>query len=378
MNKFVLTLLVFSSFSVQAKYSFMYETQDFDKILDLSLKDFIQTGINNKDQSIQIKFTTSKGTSAYINYDISNQQNKSNGAILAKAESNDVLGEIVSYRLANLLDVEEIYSAKTLIKIEGQGLQTYKEEMLKLEQYLSDPANGKIPGAASKKINLKNVLSFIEKDKVLWCDLAPWGHRPFNWDALIDENHPLRKSITAKGAQPETLTTDEIKNYVGTFETTLEHGIIDPKSLAIELSNHMVIDILAGQYDRFSGGNLQYLIDNSGKIHIGAYDNGGTFAWSESRYAQYFKIVSRFDKNVVLKLKQLQAFLNGETARFNNVYTENELLKLLELSNNISQGSQQLSSEKNIYINIKIALNKLIQHIEDTCKANSEANCYFN
>ena len=378
MNKYLISILFLASLTAHAKYSFMYDANDFDKILDLSLKNFIQSGLNEGDQNIQTKYISSKGTSAYITYKVSSGQINSIGAILAKAESTNVLGEIVSYKLARILNIEEIYSAKTLVKVEGLGLETYKEEMLKLEHTLLDPANAKMPGLATKKANLKNVLSFIQNDKVLWCALAPWGHRPFDWDSLTEEEHPLRQSITANGVQPSALTIEDIKNYVGVHETILEAGAIQPRELAIELSNHMIIDILTGQYDRFSGGNLQYFIDDAGKIHIGAFDNGGTFDWSDNRAAQYFKIVSRFDKNLIFKLKQLQKFLNREADSYQNISSESELLNILELSKDVPQETQQLSSTKNIYSSFRIALKKLIQHIDKTCENNGEANCYFN
>jgi len=371
MRKLLLSVLFISSSLLvsnnsNANYSYMYDADNFDQTLSKYLKDTISYEFNNGTGLVETEFSSSSGTSAYIKYSYNDGDFKSNGAILAKSEANDVLGEIVAYKLALLLGVEEIFSAKTLIKVEGSGLNIYKSEMLKLKKILRGKRGYKI-----KKENISNVLKFIKEEKVLYTAFAPWGHKPYIWDALINPKHPLRKAITVRGKQAVDLKEEKIISFKG---SSIKSGVINKSRLAKELSNHMVIDMITGQYDRFSGGNLQYFLDDNGEVHIGAYDNGGTFEWSDTRFARYSKVVSRFDPILINNLRNLSDFLAGKTENFKDFSKISEIKEFLELEN---PRTNQLKNGNSIYLKLDFYLNKTILFVEKTCSENGIKHCYI-
>jgi hypothetical protein len=86
-------------------------------------------------------------------------------------------------------------------------------------------------------------------------------------------------------------------------------------TLALELSQMMVLDVLCGQYDRFSGGNLEGTIDAAGKIHFIARDNGGAgMGAGHGSPGRYFTIVSRFDRSQIAKVRRLDQELKADPA----------------------------------------------------------------
>jgi hypothetical protein len=83
-------------------------------------------------------------------------------------------------------------------------------------------------------------------------------------------------------------------------------------SLARELSDILLVDALAGEWDRFSGGNLHVVV-TKGRAHFLAVDNGGANFEADQGYLALFKKwVTRFDRRVVTRLFALEAFLAVE------------------------------------------------------------------
>jgi hypothetical protein len=79
-------------------------------------------------------------------------------------------------------------------------------------------------------------------------------------------------------------------------------------SLARELSSILLVDALAGEWDRFSGGNLHVVVTN-GRAHFLAVDNGGANFDDDQGYMALFKKwVTRFDRNAVARLFALEEF----------------------------------------------------------------------
>jgi hypothetical protein len=89
----------------------------------------------------------------------------------------------------------------------------------------------------------------------------------------------------------------------------------DELTLARELSKIMVLDVLCGQFDRFSGGNLEGILDQAGRLHFIARDNGGGgMIPGSGTTRQYFEIVSRFDRAQIELVRGIEKELESDPA----------------------------------------------------------------
>ena len=87
------------------------------------------------------------------------------------------------------------------------------------------------------------------------------------------------------------------------------------RELARELSTIMLVDQLMGQWDRF-WKNLEATGDKDGQLHLFARDNGGATVNDWEWHANYDRWLSRYDREVVAKLRHLHVFLNGGEKTF--------------------------------------------------------------
>jgi hypothetical protein len=85
-------------------------------------------------------------------------------------------------------------------------------------------------------------------------------------------------------------------------------------ALAKQLSNILLVDALAGQWDRFSGSNL-HLVPTPNGAQFTAIDNGGADPANDQGYLDKFMHwVTRFDPVTVGHLLALDAFLKKRGA----------------------------------------------------------------
>lgn len=79
--------------------------------------------------------------------------------------------------------------------------------------------------------------------------------------------------------------------------------------LARQFSKIMVLDMLLGQWDRWSGGNVEAGIEGS-RVYFVARDNGGASVVGTSHLAKYKGIVTRFDRDQIERLRLLGELLS--------------------------------------------------------------------
>ena len=127
----------------------------------------------------------------------------------------------------------------------------------------------------------------------------------------INSSHPLAKFIQASGAMPSrerAITFRGLKTKDGKLASASEF------ELAKQLSAIMVLDILTGQWDRWSGGNMEGAFDKSGRAFLISRDNGGASMAGRGVAQKYFGIVSRFDRKLIRSVKQLEEALEHNPA----------------------------------------------------------------
>ena len=122
----------------------------------------------------------------------------------------------------------------------------------------------------------------------------------------INRNHPIARFIRADGPGPSSssrIKLDGIKAEDGSIpsETELE--------LARQFSDIMVLDILTGEWDRFSGGNVEGGHVGDRAVFI-SRDNGGASMAGAGNFNKYSSIVTRFNRFTIERVQKLIQLLN--------------------------------------------------------------------
>ena len=230
------------------------------------------------------------------------------GAFRSETPSTCVDGEIASFSIARVLGCGELFQPAARIVLRGKGLATLKQLMeaarfpefkeADRQQVLREIAqnpNGMRGGF--RKATPVNA----EKYHAIEVPVLPPG------GGLNEQD---RVAVFLKCGSPQP----------GTGAIKLQHldGRAPAVSLARELSDILLVDALAGQWDRFSGGNLHAVV-TEGRAHFLAVDNGGaSFEDDQGNMGRFKKTVTRFDRRTVSRLFALEEFLaageNGKSA----------------------------------------------------------------
>ena len=230
------------------------------------------------------------------------------GAFRTETSSTCVDGEIASFSIARVLGCGELFQPSAPIELRGKGLATFQklmetsrfpdfkeEDRLQVLEEIGQNPDGLRGGF--RKVTPVNAEKYHAIEVPT---LPPSGGL----------NEQDRVAVFLKCGSPQP----------GTGEIKLQH--LDCRapavSLARELSDILLVDALAGQWDRFSGGNL-HVLATEGRAHFLAVDNGGAnFEDDQGNMGRFKKTVTRFDRRTVSRLFALEEFLaageNGKPA----------------------------------------------------------------
>lgn len=252
--------------------------------------------------AVEFELNRSGGTSVYMRIV---QNGRPIGAVLPENSATSISGEFASYQLARLLGFPELSQPAELFQIRGDLLRKF-ERML---------AGASFSG--QKEANRKQVLARIKANPGgLAAVCKQWmPQKPIAIDSLVTGGSPNGKLNTAHSLAKALLRTQPQPSSAGI--TLKELKVAAPAStLARQLSNILVVDALAGQWDRFSGGNLQAYADEKG-VRLVALDNGGaTLAGASSYHTLTKGWVTRFDPPTAEALVQLNEFLQGQRPQY--------------------------------------------------------------
>ena len=262
---------------------------DFSREVERGLR----TG--DKDFSLELK-KSAEGTSAYVKVQYKGEVV---GAFLSENSSTSVQGEISTFNIARALGCEALFQPGIAMELRGKGLATFK---VLLEAAVF---------SAQKEENRKNVLREMEWDpEVLhgvfkqWLPLKPIEYQSIELpdvppNGVLNEADPVAPFLHADAPQP-ALAELTLPGTDGAHAPARE--------LARELSDILLVDALAGQWDRFSGRNLHVYVEKN-VARFAALDNGGAKLGGDREYLHFFeKWVTRFDRPVVSRLYDLDAF----------------------------------------------------------------------
>ena len=318
----------------------------------------IEQLLRDGDSRAMLKPRTGAGTSVYVHLYLrteadvdGNDPYELRGAILPDNSATSPLGEVFSYNLARALGVEEISAPAAHLQLAGRGFQEFRR-ILQNESFRK---------GSHKENNRQDLLEKIRDGRSISYVFKPWDSKPFSVDELVtsnrlNERHPIARSIKADQPQP------------GNDSIQLE-AQNDSRSAAVDfarqLSAIMVIDMLTGQWDRFSGGNLEAVVDD-GKTTLVAYDNGGTFSWSEKRFQNYKTYVTRFDKDVAARVLAMNDFLSDRSSEFLGFTSEDDFKREMGMD------KSRVSWSK-----FKVRLSEVASHISDCLERYGPDKAYF-
>lgn len=274
---------------------------------------------------------------------------KNIGKWMPDQSATNIEGQVVAYHLGRFLGMSELVMPSANFRMTGQALQTFK-------QFLQNaPEKNKW-----RRINRDGILAKINRDPsglngVYLANLktdSPEVRDLANAEAnTINPSHLIAQFIRATGPMPSTrqMSLAGVKNKEGRvpYETELE--------LARQFSQIMVLDILTGQWDRWSGGNVEAGYDGD-RVFFLARDNGGSSMNGAGTFKKYSSIVTRFDRGQYRRLQELQALLSD--------------------TNSSAQFAEKIHLKSNPSI-LRSRVNQVLAHIMAQASAYGENAAFF-
>ncbi len=245
-------------------------------------------------------------------------------------------GQVATYYLGRFLKMNELIAPSEHYSLSGKPIET-------LVGFLENDKEDQDDEWKQKSI--KDVLTLARMSLVRGTPVPGsivYRLKNFEPYELVDyENnrfnteHPIAKMIRADQPKPSDVILLELPDFE---RENNEVNTATEKDLAEELSQIMVLDMLSGQVDRFSGGNLEARFDKSednpqiGKFHFLMRDNGAALFTevdvTDEMFQHYLDIVTRFDKKQIERVQMLMGLLEQ---------SPEDVRQMLRMESNVSQ-----------------------------------------
>jgi hypothetical protein len=274
--------------------------------LDLRFEQYMQ-GLDLEDLA-DYDFSYKKGGTS-IGIKIAEHGHRKSGAFVPPNSSSDPEAEVVSYRLARWLGISDIYNPVAYYQLGPKATARMRQILKKHSE--SEHWRSQNYDCIGRELRAHPDYIF-----------GIYRHRPkgkkYPVDGLcssgtLNTGHRLALLIQAGGPMPsdKPMTFPGVKGRKAGYPRPFEKE----DELARQLSSILVVDLLMGQWDRCSGGNLEALGQKDGRLQFLARDNGGATiseAWKWHELNNQW--VSRYDRAVVSRLQRLNALLKGASA----------------------------------------------------------------
>ena len=242
------------------------------------------------------------------------------GAFRSASASTNVEGEIATFNIARALGCEDLFQQATGVELRGKGLATLTRlfETAKFPAEKEKDRRQVLAEIAGEPEVLHGVFKQALPVKAVKYRSIERAEATTN--GVLNEADPVARFLKRRAPQPgmEPMTPPGIKGQAPT------------RTLARQLSSILLVDALAGQWDRFSGGNLHMLVEDGGARFI-AVDNGGAgFKDDQGYLGRFKKTVTRFDPRVTARLFALEAFLE-KGGRFLDFHDEHSLAEAMRI-----------------------------------------------
>ena len=277
-----------------------------------------------------------KGGSSHQALVIRNADNKTMGIWSAPNHATYIEGEIFAFNVARLLSRSNWSTPAVRMTLTGVG----RELALKAMEAQAPKA---------RNCNRAHILNYMNANPHYVIGVYKQfeeGIKPVDIRELVDRvdqkrlnpNHPLVRMITRDGAQPEGrpvyLTSKKSLSYSEKDAIAVNTEI----ELAKQLSALALVDALTSQRDRFGpyGSNMEAMLNSHQKTFaITMVDNGGSADSAHTVSLKYFvgsptrPGVTRFERELFETVLALDSFLKGQSSRFLDYHSVNELKKAL-------------------------------------------------
>ena len=236
------------------------------------------------------------GTSVGLKID---QGNEKLGKWLPRNSAGDPESQVVSYQLGRFLSMSELVMPSAYYKLDGAALSIFQKMLQssrETNRWRRENRDLNLAAIAQNPSGLTGVFTpYLEPKSEEVIGLANPSAN------TINSADPIARFIRADGPAPSASRRMSLRGIKGGNESELE--------LARQFSQIMVLDILTGQWDRWSGGNVEAATDGS-RVYFVARDNGGASMSGPGTFAKYSRIVTRFDRDQIQRLERLVQLLS--------------------------------------------------------------------
>jgi hypothetical protein len=236
------------------------------------------------------------GTSVGLKIDRGNEKL---GKWLPSNSAGNPESQVVSYQLGRFLGISELVVPSAYYKLDGAALSSF-------EKFLQGARERNRWRRKNRDLNLGAI---VQNSSGLMGVFTPYL-KPKSEEVVglanpsantINSTDPIARFIRADGPVPSASRRMSLRGIRGGSESELE--------LARQFSEIMVLDILTGQWDRWSGGNVEATTDGS-RVYFVARDNGGANMSGAGTFTKYSRIVTRFDRAQIQRVERLVQFLS--------------------------------------------------------------------
>ena len=235
---------------------------------------------------------------------------KSFGKFLPLNEGTNPEAQIVSYRLGQFLHLGTLVVPSGAYVLSATLVSQFQALLL-----------GKTETQRIRAQNQQNLLAAIEKDStrlagVFTPHIKKWEVKDLGDSVTntIDPTNPIADWIRAEGPMPSgshLITLKGVKAKKGE-----KQPMASELELSREFSQILVLDVLCGQWDRWSGGNIEATIDPAtGHLAFFARDNGGASMKGTGSIDATLRVVSRFDRDQISRVQRLLQILKSSDAK---------------------------------------------------------------
>jgi hypothetical protein len=251
-----------------------------------------------------------KGTS--LGLEIYNGDTK--GKVIAKwlpeNEAANIEGQVVSYHLGRFLGMGLLVIPSGYFTVHGKTLSSFQRMLDRASESnsLRLANQSALSDALSRNPNSMQGALMPKLAATKW-EVVGLADTDNN---TINRSHPIASFINVRGPMPSNsraMTFHAVKTKDGKSPSASE------LDLAREFSMIMVLDLLGGQWDRWSGGNVEATYDPaSTRLYFIARDNGGSTMVGTNYVNNYLNIVSRFDRGQIVRVQRLVQLLSSPQA----------------------------------------------------------------
>jgi hypothetical protein len=255
----------------------------------------LMSELNFNAEGIRLKYKDG-GTSVGLKID---QGNEKLGKWLPHNSAGNPEPQVVSYQLGRFLAMSALVMPSAYYKLDGEALSIFRkllQDAQEKNRWRRENRDLNLTAIAQNTSGLMGVFTpYLEPKSEEVVGLANSSAN------TINSADPIARFIRADGPMPSGSRRMSVRGVKGGSESELE--------LARQFSQIMVLDILTGQWDRWSGGNVEAATDGS-SVHFVARDNGGASMIGPGTFAKYSHIVTRFDRAQIERVEKLVQLLS--------------------------------------------------------------------